>query len=222
MQVENSEEIVESTEEVQTSAKRPVEKDKLVTLSVKMADMSGEILEETGEEGIVYLHGHGDIFPKIEEALESRFEGEGFFIKLEPEDAFGEYDSDAIEMVPLEALGDPESIVPGLQFEDIPGRPSEGKIWHVTDVAGGFAVLETNHPYAGMALQFEIKVLKVEDPLGDETGTEDVVVPSFLKFADKIVDEDFDDEEEYDVVAAGYEDDGSSMAKLARTPRIVR
>lgn len=222
MQVENSEEIVESTEEVQTSAKRPVEKDKLVTLSVKMADMSGEVLEETGEEGIVYLHGHGDIFPKIEEALESRFEGEGFFIKLEPEDAFGEYDSDAIEMVPLEALGDPESIVPGLQFEDIPGRPSEGKIWRVTDVAGGFAVLETNHPYAGMALQFEIKVLKVEDPLGDETGTEDVVVPSFLKFADKIVDEDFDDEEGYDVVAAGYEDDGSSMAKLARTPRIVR
>lgn len=222
MQVENSEEIIDSNNGAIGVEKRPVEKDKLVTLSVKMADMSGAILEETDEDGIVYLHGHGDIFPKLEEALESRFEGEGFFIKLEPEDAFGEYDPDAIEMVPLEALGDPEMIVPGLQFEEIPGRPSEGKIWRVTDVAGGFAVLETNHPYAGMALQFEVKVLKVEDPVGEETGSEDVVVPGFLKFADKIVDEDFDDDEDFDSVAAGYEDDGSSMAKLARTPRIVR
>ena len=61
-----------------------VKKDMLVTLSVRMADMSGKILEESGPEGLTYLHGHGDIFPKLEAALEGRFPGEGFFIKLEP------------------------------------------------------------------------------------------------------------------------------------------
>ena len=60
-----------------------VKKDMLVTLSVRMADMSGKILEESGPEGLTYLHGHGDIFPKLEAALEGRFPGEGFFIKLE-------------------------------------------------------------------------------------------------------------------------------------------
>ena len=55
-----------------------VAKDTLVTLSVRMADMTGKILEETGPEGMTYLHGHGDIFPKLEAALEGRFEGEGF------------------------------------------------------------------------------------------------------------------------------------------------
>ena len=197
-----------------------VQKDKLVTLAVKMADMTGKILEETGPEGITYLHGHGDIFPKIEAALEGRFPGEGFTIALEPEDAFGEYDADAIRMVPLERLGDPESVVPGLQFDDVPGEGPDGRIWRITDVAEGVAILEANHPLAGCGLQFEVKVMSVEDPSGDETGTDDVVVPGFLGLADKIVSEDDDDDLPYAVAA--QEPDDSSMARLAKPPRIVR
>lgn len=197
-----------------------VQKDKLVTLAVKMADMTGKILEESGPEGITYLHGHGDIFPKIEAALEGRFPGEGFTIALEPEDAFGEYDADAIRMVPLERLGDPESVVPGLQFDEVPGEGPDGRIWRVTDVAEGVAILEANHPLAGCGLQFEVKVMSVEDPSGDETGTDDVVVPGFLGLADKIVSEDDDDDLPYAVAA--QEPDDSSMARLAKPPRIVR
>lgn len=197
-----------------------VQKDKLVTLAVKMADMTGKILEETGLEGITYLHGHGDIFPKIEAALEGRFPGEGFTIALEPEDAFGEYDADAIRMVPLERLGDPESVVPGLQFDEVPGEGPDGRIWRITDVAEGVAILEANHPLAGCGLQFEVKVMSVEDPSGDETGTDDVVVPGFLGLADKIVSEDDDDDLPYAVAA--QEPDDSSMARLAKPPRIVR
>ena len=197
-----------------------VQKDKLVTLAVKMADMTGKILEETGPEGITYLHGHGDIFPKIEAALEGRFPGEGFTIALEPEDAFGEYDADAIRMVPLERLGDPESVVPGLQFDEVPGEGPDGRIWRVTDVAEGVAILEANHPLAGCGLQFEVKVMSVEDPSGDETGTDAVVVPGFLGLADKIVSEDDDDDLPYAVAA--QEPDDSSMARLAKPPRIVR
>ena len=197
-----------------------VQKDKLVTLAVKMADMTGKILEETGPEGITYLHGHGDIFPKIEAALEGRFPGEGFTIALEPEDAFGEYDADAIRMVPLERLGDPESVVPGLQFDEVPGEGPDGRIWRITDVAEGVAILEANHPLAGCGLQFEVKMMSVEDPSGDETGTDDVVVPGFLGLADKIVSEDDDDDLPYAVAA--QEPDDSSMARLAKPPRIVR
>ena len=197
-----------------------VQKDKLVTLAVKMADMTGKILEETGPEGITYLHGHGDIFPKIEAALEGRFPGEGFTIALEPEDAFGEYDADAIRMVPLERLGDPESVVPGLQLDHVPRQGPDGRIWRITDVAEGVAILEANHPLAGYGLQFEVKVMSVEDPSGDETGTDDVVVPGFLGLADKLVSEDDDDDLPYAVAA--QEPDDSSMARLAKPPRIVR
>ena len=204
-----------------------VKKDMLVTLSVRMADMTGKVLEEAGDEGITYLHGHGDIFPKLEAALEGRFPGEGFFIKLEPEDAFGEYDPDALVMVPVERLGNPETVVRGLAFEGVPGEVNDGRRWFVTEVADGMAVLETNHPLAGIALQFEVKVLSVVEPTDDETmGDDDVVVPSFLSIADRLVSEDDDDptDEEMDrLLAERAQPDDSPMARMATaTPRIIR
>ena len=204
-----------------------VMKDMLVTLSVRMADMTGKVLEESGDEGITYLHGHGDIFPKLEAALEGRFPGEGFFIKLEPEDAFGEYDPDALVMVPVERLGNPETVVRGLAFEGVPGEVNAGRRWFVTEVADGMAVLETNHPLAGIALQFEVKVLSVVEPTDDETmGDDDVVVPSFLSIADRLVSEDDDDptDEEMDrLLAERAQPDDSPMARMATaTPRIIR
>lgn len=204
-----------------------VKKDMLVTLSVRMADMTGKVLEESSDEGITYLHGHGDIFPKLEAALEGRFPGEGFFIKLEPEDAFGEYDPDALVMVPVERLGNPETVVRGLAFEGVPGEVNDGRRWFVTEVADGMAVLETNHPLAGIALQFEVKVLSVVEPTDDETmGDDDVVVPSFLSIADRLVSEDDDDptDEEMDrLLAERAQPDDSPMARMATaTPRIIR
>lgn len=204
-------------------------KDRLVTLAVKMADMTGKVIEESPEEGLTYLHGHGDIFPKIEAALEGRFPGEGFTIALEPHDAFGEYDSDAIKLVPLERLGEPETVVPGLVFETVPGEAPDGKLWRVVEIAEGFAVMEANHPLAGLGLQFEVRVLKVEEPEGDATGTDEVVVPGFLAMADRLVNEDEDEltDEEMDAelaraMAGDAKPEDSPMAKLARAPRIIR
>lgn len=153
--------------------------------------------------------------------------GEGFFIKLEPEDAFGEYDPDALVMVPVERLGNPETVVRGLVFEGVPGEANDGRRWHVTDVADGMAVLETNHPLAGMALQFEVKVMDVVEPSGeDAVGDDDVVVPGFLSIADRIVsedDEDEDDEALERMLDEHAHHDDSPMARMASpAPRIIR
>lgn len=206
-----------------------VEKDRLVTLHVRMADMSGKILDETGPEGLTYWHGHGDILPKLEERLEGRFQGEGFFVKLEPEEAFGEYDPEAMKMVPVEQLGEPEVIVPGLSFEIIPGEQPDGRLWRITDVAEGVAVLEANHPLAGIALQFEIRVLKVEEVDEPEAFDSETVVPSFLTLADKLVSEDEDDSDDGDEearldaqLAQAERGEDSPMNKMARPPRILR
>ena len=205
-----------------------VENNRLVTLWVRMADMTGKTMEESPEEGLTYWHGHGDIFPKIEAALEGRFPGECFTIHLEPHDAFGEYDCDAIVMTDVANLGDPATVVPGLVFEEVPGVVSDGRLWRVTDVADGKAVLEANHPLAGIGLQFAIRVLKVEEPDESEGLEERPVVPGFLQVADKLVAEDDEEDlsdEEMDRMLENRqaaEPDTSSMAKLAKAPRIIR
>ncbi|HBC69555.1 MAG TPA: peptidylprolyl isomerase, partial [Sutterella sp.] len=65
--------------------------------------------------------------------------------------------------------------------------------YRVTDVAEGKAVMDANHPLAGWTLRFDVKVLDVEQPDGDKVGSDDVVVPGFLGFADKIIDDEQDD-----------------------------
>ena len=169
-----------------------VENNRLVTLWVRMADMTGKTLEESPEEGLTYWHGHGDIFPKLEQALEGKKAGDTITVQLEPEEAFGDYDDEAIRLVPVESLGDPELIVPGLVFSSVPGETPDGRNWRVTDVAAGQAVLEANHPLAGWSLKFEVKVLSVTKPEGEVTGNDDVVVPGFLGFAEKIIDDETD------------------------------
>lgn len=206
-----------------------VEKNRLVTLWVRMADMTGKTIEESPEEGLTYLHGHGDIFPKIEEALEGRFPGEGLSIHLEPHDAFGEYDSDAIVLVDADRLGDPETVVPGLVFEEVPGVVSDGRLWRITDIADGKAVLEANHPLAGIGLQFAVRVMKVEEPDESEVVGDDVtVVPGFLQVADRIVPEDDEEDlsdEEMDQLLenrSSAASEPSAMASLMKPPRIIR
>ena len=175
-----------------------IEKDKLVTISVKLYDLQGHLLEETPEGGYSYLHGHADIFPKIEAMLEGKKTGDRVVVTLEPEDAFGDFDENAIYLVDVEKLGGAETIVPGLVFDHVPGEADDGRRYRVTDVAEGKALLDANHPYAGWTLKFDVTVLSVESTDGREaTGNDETVVPSFLGLADRIVDEGDEDDTDY-------------------------
>lgn len=169
-----------------------IEKDCVVGIHVRMFDLQKNFLEETEPQGVTYLHGHGDIFPKLEQALEGKKAGETVVVQLEPDEAFGDFDDEAIRLVPVESLGDPELIVPGLVFSSVPSETPDGRNWRVTDVAEGMAVLDANHPLAGWSLKFEVKVLSVSKPEGEVTGNDEVVVPGFLGFAEKIIDDETD------------------------------
>ena len=83
-----------------------------------------------------------------------------------------------------------------VRMSDLQGNLLEETPEEVTDVADGKAVLDANHPLAGWGLAFDITVLNVEDTDGKEAvGTDDTVVPSFLGFADKIIDEGDDEDD---------------------------
>lgn len=170
--------------------KMQVTQDAVVRIGVKMYDLQGNLLEETPDVGVEYLHGHGDIFPAVEKALEGKKVGDVVTVQVEPEDAFGDFDEEGVFVVPVEKLGDPELIVPGLVFDHVPGLADDDRKYRVTDVAEGVAVLDANHPLAGWALKFVVSVLGIRNGQGDITGNDDVVVPGFLGFADKIIDDE--------------------------------
>jgi len=132
---------------------KQVGKDTVVTLSYEVLDTDGNVLD-AGEEPLMYLHGgYGDVFEIIEQELVGKFVGDTVTVKMQPDQAYGEYDADLVLIEPVEALPQPLTI--GMQIEGEPeGEPDEALFYRVTDIAEGKAVLDGNHPLAGMALLF--------------------------------------------------------------------
>lgn len=135
-----------------------VGRDAVVTITYELFDAQGELLE-TAQEPVDYLHGgYGNIFPLVEAALEGRAGGDTASIKLEPEDAFGDYDEELLRVEERDLF--PEVLEVGMQFEGIPGEDvgEDAEIFTVTDIADGKVVLDANHPLAGLALVFECRI----------------------------------------------------------------
>ena len=144
-----------------------VSKNTVVTLDYNVKDPDG-VLVDAGQEPLVYLHGgYDDIFPKIEEALQDKKVGEAVIVKLQPDEAFGEYDADLIQVESRK--GFPKELEVGMQFEGTPdgGDDDDLLIFRVTEIADDKVVLDGNHPLAGMALVFTCTVTAVR-PASEE------------------------------------------------------
>ncbi len=151
----------------------------LVWLEVKMFDAQGNLLEAS-EAPLVYLHGANDIVAAVEGALEGRTVGDALSLRLEPEQAFGEFDAQLVHVVDRERIG--RDVTVGMRIEGLPGARGDTRIYRVTDIAEDVAVLDGNHPLAGMALRFDIKVLAVEAASAEELAqAEAPQVPDFLR-----------------------------------------
>ena len=132
-----------------------------------------------GDEPLAYQHGSGRLLPGLERALEGKVEGERFVVTLQPEDAYGERDKALQQRVPVETFGGVDQIEPGMVFlahsED--GQHVENVMVTEVDEDNGFVVVDTNHPLAGMALEFEVCVVSVRDtPAAAGSGAPDPVM----------------------------------------------
>ena len=144
-----------------------VAKNTVVTLDYNVTDSDGELVD-AGKEPLVYLHGgHDDIFPKIEEAVQDKKVGETVKVKLQPEEAFGDYDEELIQIESRDQF--PKELQVGMQFEGGPegGDDDDFIIYRVTDIADDKVVLDGNHPLAGMSLIFTCTVTSVR-PASEE------------------------------------------------------
>jgi FKBP-type peptidyl-prolyl cis-trans isomerase SlyD len=135
----------------------------VVTLDYEVKDPQHEMVDP-GERPLVYLHGSSGIFPKLEAALDGKTVGDTVQVQLEPEDAFGEYDDELVTSELLQNL--PEGVLVGMQLE---GTGEHGThIMSVTEIEDGRAVLDGNHPLAGVTLVFSCTVSEVRAATAEE------------------------------------------------------
>ena len=143
-----------------------IAKNSVVTLHYEMYDADNNLLDKT-EEPIAYLHGGYDgIFPLVEEALHGKDVGESITVTLTPDDAFGEPEEELVRLEPLDVL--PEEVEVGMMFEADDPETGDVILFRVTNVADGKAVLDGNHPLAGLTIRFVATVAEVRAATADE------------------------------------------------------
>jgi FKBP-type peptidyl-prolyl cis-trans isomerase SlyD len=143
-----------------------IAKNTVVLLDVVLADIWGNTIERS-DEPMQYLHGgYGNIFPVAEAALEGKSVKDRVEMRLEPEEAFGDYDESLLRLEQRSRF--PEALEVGMRFEGEAGSTDEGLFFTVTDIAEDKVVLDANHPLAGMALKISCTVVGVRPATPDE------------------------------------------------------
>ena len=143
-----------------------IDKDTVVELTYELTDGDGKLIERT-EDPIEYLHGGYDgIFPLVERALAGKGVGDSCRVRLEPDDAFGEYDAELMHLEPRNKF--PPDVAVGMRFEGRGVESGTKLVYTVTDVAEDKVVVDGNHPLAGRTLQFVCTVTAVRAATAEE------------------------------------------------------
>jgi FKBP-type peptidyl-prolyl cis-trans isomerase SlyD len=136
-------------------------------LYVKQEDGTEALVESaTEEQPLTFLYGAGQMLPKFEENLSTLSTGDQYDFRLSAEDAYGNYDEEAVANLPKDMFKGTEipeigSIVP---LQDNNGNHFQGA---VVSIAEDAVIVDLNHPMAGQALHFKGNILNVR-PANEE------------------------------------------------------
>lgn len=145
-----------------------ISKDKFVTFHYSLLNDQKELLDDSREsEPLPYLHGHSNILPGLEQALEGKQVGDQLEVNLSAEQAYGLPDESLImQMDAAEFINMPDlSVGAHCQMEDEQGNLQVVKVTAIDDK---YVTVDGNHPLVGQALTFVVDVVEVRDATADE------------------------------------------------------
>jgi FKBP-type peptidyl-prolyl cis-trans isomerase SlyD len=136
---------------------------KVVTLAYSLRDEEGDVLDSSEDDGpLVYLHGQDNIVPGLEKALTGKTVGEKLRVVVPPEEGYGEWDEEGVQVLARGTFPPEVELEVGLQLvmEDEDGDPMP--FW-IAEIAGDDVTIDFNHPLAGAQLDFDVEVLAIRD-----------------------------------------------------------
>ena len=149
-----------------------IAKDTAVSIHYHLTDDDGDVIDSSrGKEPLAYLHGHGNLVPGVEKALDGQGAGAKLQTVVTPEEGYGSRDPELDVAIDLELF--PEDVRPELQ----PGmmfqgeHPTEGEQsvhYTIVEVLEDRVHATGNHQLAGVTLHFDIEVIDVRAATAEE------------------------------------------------------
>ena len=146
-----------------------ITKNCLVTLDYTVFDTENNLLD-SGAQPLIYLHGgYGDVFEKIEKALEGKSIGESIHIQLSPKDAFGEYKQEFVLIEDRNQFEDDLEVGQNVEMVFSEGEDEEIVLtYSVVEILEDKVILDANHPLAGVTIIFDGTVIGLREATSDE------------------------------------------------------
>jgi len=130
-----------------------IEKDTAVSVQVQIVEAG----TPTPAQDMTYLHGYGNLLPKMEAALAGLEAGASTSVTLAPADGFGERDPALVRVEPRARL--PQELAVGMALQgEAGGQP---RVFRITALTDREATLDGNHPLAGRTVELRMAVVDV-------------------------------------------------------------
>ncbi len=134
---------------------------KKVTLDYTLTVDNKEVETSVGKTPLTYVAGNRNIIPGLESQLNGMRVNEEKVINVAAKDAYGDVDPKAFKEFPKTAL--PKGLEPKVGMVLAASAPDGSKFPAIiSELKGDKVVLNFNHPLAGKALTFKVKILKIE------------------------------------------------------------
>lgn len=131
-----------------------------------LTDKEGTQLDSSkGKEPLAYLHGHKNIIPGLEQAMEGKQAGDAMVVTIAPADGYGEIEEQKIQEVPRKTF-QADDINVGMRF--VAQTPDGPLTVVVTDVTDETVTVDANHPLAGKELTFDVQIDTVREATEEE------------------------------------------------------
>lgn len=141
----------------------------VVSFDYTLRDNDGEVLDTSeGREPLTYLHGHQNIVPGLEKAMEGKSAGEELSVTVPPEEGYGPYQEELVQTVPLEIFQGVEQVEPGMRFQ---AQSQAGPMLvTVKEVEGEQVTVDGNHALAGQELNFDVSIKDIRPATEEEVA----------------------------------------------------
>ena len=145
-----------------------VENGKVVSFHYTLTNAQGDVLDQSQEHPMPYLHGAGNIIPGLEKELAGKKVGDKLTVNVPAAEAYGEYHEQLVNDVPREAFQGVDQIEPGMQFQA--NTPEGVQVITVKAVNGETVTVDANHPLAGQDLNLDVEIVEVREATEEESA----------------------------------------------------
>jgi FKBP-type peptidyl-prolyl cis-trans isomerase SlyD len=141
----------------------------VVSLAYTLRLDDGEVVDASeAQEPLEFLQGAGEIISGLEQALYGMAVGEKKQIVVAPDEAYGDMDEDAFQLVPHDIFPDGTEIEEGMGLRLINSETNEPVDAFVSEVIDEGVVLDFNHPLAGETLYFDVQIANLRPATASE------------------------------------------------------